>query len=342
MLFSNNLNSSKQPPLEVIKELNADASKESFYENKSIANKNKSSDNQEIKDTIENNNEYNSLYPNDVVNVDAKASQINQNFNTNTNSNSKIINSGFDDINEPESSRNNISENKLTKYDVNIESNKANVSNQNNDNINYNNDNNSQSIKSQNYTNNAGGKNNNNMANSNVQSSSNINNTSKSINNYNNSSSKHELYVSGKFKNLQQQQIPEEIDNNYKHDSIDNYNSENVMKNNMQNNFNNAYDNSNNNQIKGFKSNDFSNSHKENSNNNSNLVIKENQKNYSSYQGYKINQPTQTRNVKKNFINKEEKWKSLKINSIIPERVLLSHQEGNNINKFFSAITKLK
>jgi hypothetical protein len=53
-------------------------------------------------------------------------------------------------------------------------------------------------------------------------------------------------------------------------------------------------------------------------------------KNYASHQGFRSNQPAQTR-LKKPQGAKEERWKSIKITSIIAERVLLSNQEGINL-----------
>ncbi len=63
-----------------------------------------------------------------------------------------------------------------------------------------------------------------------------------------------------------------------------------------------------------------------NMNNNYNK-INDMYKNYSSFNGNKNNQPTQTRN-KKYIGSKEEKWKNMKITSIVAERILLSQQEG--------------
>ena len=65
-----------------------------------------------------------------------------------------------------------------------------------------------------------------------------------------------------------------------------------------------------------------------NLNNPPNNIKEDMQKNYSSYQGYKSNQPMQTRNKKQQGA-KEERWKNIKITSIVAERVLLSNQEGN-------------
>lgn len=63
-------------------------------------------------------------------------------------------------------------------------------------------------------------------------------------------------------------------------------------------------------------------------NNNNNNGKEDMHMNYSSYQGYRSNQPMQTR-VKKPQGAKEERWKNIKITNIIAERVLLSNQEGN-------------
>jgi len=68
-----------------------------------------------------------------------------------------------------------------------------------------------------------------------------------------------------------------------------------------------------------------------NSNNPSNIVREDIHRNYSSYQGYKSNQPMQNRN-KKSQGAKEERWKNIKITSIVAERIILSNQEGNFLN----------
>lgn len=116
--------------------------------------------------------------------------------------------------------------------------------------------------------------------------------------------------------------------NENKFDNSHNPNNSNFnYKANVNNDFNNNY---NNNKSINSGFNMMSNYNSENvaeSQNNQINNLSEMQKNYGSYQGFRSNQPVQTR-FKKPQGAKEERWKSIKITSIVSERILLSNQEG--------------
>lgn len=152
-----------------------------------------------------------------------------------------------------------------------------------------------------------------------------------------------------KGSNLNQQQGKNEnlnVEGELKNNNFDIVNTnENAFENtaaNINNNEKNRFNNNNNsNFINSSGFNIMSNYHSENiesqnnpqminhinDNNHFNSTKEDIQKNYSSHQGYRTNQPMQTR-IKKPQGSKEERWKNIKIMNIVAERVLLSNQDG--------------
>jgi len=115
--------------------------------------------------------------------------------------------------------------------------------------------------------------------------------------------------------------------NNNNNDSLNAFVSHDFIKNNNKSN------NSNFNLMSNYNSENVGESPDPNMNlNNKFNNMSEIHKNYASCQGFRSNQPVQTR-LKKPQGAKEEKWKSIKITSIIAERVLLSNQEGINLTE---------
>lgn len=213
---NNNNNAVKQPPLEIINELNADASKESFYDSSSFANKIKNQENPEIK--IHNEvsiNNINNNQPSHPNNFNEETNKINHVLKVESELHNNINNHNhaFDNSTDKENNMNDYKDNNIFNHGI--------IGDNNN------------------------------------------------------------------------------LRNNF---DSKNYNSENIEI-----------------PMRELHMNDDANNNQKN--------LNDMQKNYSSHQINKNNQPTQTRN-KKSLGTKEERWKNIKITSIVAERILLSNQEG--------------